>query len=97
MHVVSLYFMSSRDDKNLLDEENLYKFLNKTTSMIFIYCIINLTIHYIQQPFVMEFENIIQGKGLQFTDFKQDRKIFMDKMRNLKFSNSRGITRAILT
>lgn len=95
-YIVSLYFMGNRNDKNLLSEENFYKFLNKINAMILMHGVANLGVQSIRRPFFVEFRNILCGENLSFKDYRQDKKSFIEKMREMSFSNTRRITRAIL-
>ena len=96
VYIVSLYFMGNRDTENNLDDEEFYKFLNKITAMIWIHGIINSGVQSIRRPFFTEFPNILHGYDLRFKYYRQDKKIFLEKMREMTFSNSRRITRAML-
>ncbi|MBR5913121.1 MAG: DUF262 domain-containing protein [Selenomonadaceae bacterium] len=95
-YIVSLYFMSNRNDKNSLSDENFYNFLDKINAMILMHGVANLGVQSIRRPFFVEFGNILRGENLSFKDYRQDKKSFIEKMREMSFSNTRRITRAIL-
>ena len=95
-YVVSLYFMGNRVD-NLLNENNFYRFLDKITALILMHAIANPGTHNIRRPFFTEFQNILHGNELRFSDSRQDRKFFREVLNNTKFSQSKAITRAMLT
>ncbi len=95
-YMVSLYFMGNRDSQNMLSDEKFYKFLNKITALIWMFGVINAGVQSIRRPFFLEFANILHGKELIFKDYRQDEKIFFEKMREMNFSNSRRITRSML-
>lgn len=95
-YVVSLYFMGNRDENNLLDDERFYIFLNKITAMLLMHAIVNPGVQSIRRPFFLEFANILNDNELKFKQFIQNKNVVLEKMRDIKFSNTKGITRAIL-
>ena len=95
-YIVSLYFMGNRDTQNNLDDEKFSKFLDKITALILIHGVANLGVQSIRRPFFIEFNNILNGNELKFNSSIQDKNLFIDKLRDMSFSNSRRITRAIL-
>ena len=96
-NIVSLYFMGNRDSQNLLDEDSFCKFLDKITAMFLMYAIAQPGVQAIRLPFFLEFENILKGSGLEFENYKQDKKFFREQFLNTIFSQSKTITRSILT
>ncbi len=100
-YIVSLYFMGNRDSQNQLDDEKFYKFLHKITAMILMHAIANPGTHNVRRPFFTEFQNILHGRELMFTDFKQNeyrqnKNFFREQFRNTKFSQSKAITHSML-
>ena len=91
-YVVSIYFMGNRE----LDEEKFYNFLNKITAMLLMYAITNPGVQSIRRPFFIEFQNILHGRPIEFSHFKQDIRILRERLRNTNFSNQRAITGAML-
>ncbi len=91
-YVVSIYFMGNRD----LDEEKFYNFLNKITAMILMYAITNPGVQAVRRPFFVEFQNILRGRPLEFSHFKQDVRILRERLNNANFSNWRAITGSML-
>lgn len=95
-NIVSIYFMGNRNQENLLDDEKFYKFLHKITAMILMHSVMNLGTLNIRHPFFLEFQNILYGKELSFKNFKQTKPVIMNQLYNIKFSNTKLITRAML-
>lgn len=96
-YVVSLYVMSNRDSENTLPEESFCAFLDKTTAMILMNAVLELGTQNIRRPFVLEFKDIFHGDPLEFDkQFKPEEKIFRGRLSEMKFSNSKSVTRAIL-
>ena len=91
-YVVSIYFMGNRE----LDEEKFFIFLNKITAMLLMYAITNPGVQAIRRPFFIEFQNILRGRPLEFSHFRQDVKILRERLTNTNFSNWRAITGSIL-
>lgn len=97
-YVVSLYFMSNRDAENNLAEEKFCAFLDKVTAMILMNAILELGTQNIRRPFVLEFKDIFHGEPLEFDrQFKPQEKIFRRRLADMRFSNSRAVTRTMLT
>ncbi len=92
VYIVSLYFLSNRE----LDDEKFYNFLNKITAMLFMHAITNPGTHSIRRPFFIEFGNILNGRPLEFNQFKMPEEIFRERLKHTKFSRSRPITRSMI-
>jgi len=96
-YVVSLYFMSNRDSENNLAEEKFCAFLDKVTAMILMNAILDLGTQNIRRPFVLEFKKIFHGEPLEFDrQFKPQEKILRRRLEEMKFSNTRAVTRTML-
>ncbi|MBQ6976887.1 MAG: DUF262 domain-containing protein [Selenomonadaceae bacterium] len=92
-YIVSLYFMSNRK----LDEEKFCNFLDKVTAMILMNAVLDLGKSNIRRPFVMAFKDIFNGKPLEFDiQFKPQAEILRRRLAEMKFSNSKLITRAMM-
>lgn len=92
-YVVSLYFMSNRD----LDEEKFCNFLDRVTAMILMNAAMDFGKNNIRRPFVLEFKDIFNGEPLEFDrQFKPQEKVFRGRLAEMKFSNSKSVTRMIL-
>lgn len=96
-YVTSIYFMGNRDAQNRLDDKSFCEFLNKITAMILMHSIINPGTHNVRRPFFVEFQNILRGTDLRFKYYLQERNFFREQLRNTKFSQTKKITRAMLT
>ena len=98
-YIVSLYFMSryKRDNRYTLEEKSFCEFLNKTTAMIMVNSIVSGGTQNIRRPFFVEFQNILDGRPLEFKNFRQDKRFFYQQLLNFKFSASKKITRMMLT
>ena len=91
-YVVSLYFMSWRD----LDEEDFCRFLDKITAMILINGLLDFGKQTIRRPFVLEFKNIYNGEPIKFEQYRQRKTLVRSRLHEMKFSNTKPITRAML-
>ena len=91
-YVVSIYFMGVRE----LDEEKFFNFLNKITAMILMHAITNPGVQSIRRPFFVEFQNILRGRPIEFKYFKQEERFLRDRLRDVKFSNTRAVTGSML-
>ena len=92
-NIVSLYFMSNKDNWN---DEKFYKFLQKITAMFLMQAIVQPGVQSVRRPFFVEFQNIFHDNELKFEQFKQTKDFFKTQFFNMKFSNTKPITRAML-
>ena len=91
-YVVSLYFMSWRE----LDEKDFCQFLDKITALILINGVLDFGKQTIRRPFVLEFKNIYNGEPIKFEQYRQKEILVRRRLAEMKFSNSKPITRAML-
>ena len=91
-YVVSLYFISWRE----LDEEDFCRFLDKITALILINGILDFGKQTIRRPFVLEFKNIYNGDPIKFEQYRQREALVRSRLGEMKFSNTKPITRAML-
>ena len=91
-YVVSLYFMSWRE----LDEEDFCQFLDKITALILVNGVLDFGTQSIRRPFVLEFKNIYNGDIIKFEQYRQKESLVRSRLREMNFSNTKAITRAML-
>lgn len=91
-YIVSLYFMGNRN----LDDEKFSAFLDRITAMLLMNAIADPGTHSIRRPFFVEFANILNGRPIEFRQFRQDEKFLRNILHNTKFTRSRPITRSML-
>ena len=91
-YVVSLYFMSWRE----LDEEDFCQFLDKITALILVNGVLDFGTQSIRRPFVLEFKNIYNGEMIKFEQYRQKESLVRSRLREMNFSNTKAITRAML-
>lgn len=96
-YLVSVYYMSYRDDEKLLDDEEFYQFLNKITAFIWTYAITNPGVNTLRTPVYPEMIKIVNKESVTFNEFLFN----ADKVENLfinyDFSNYRKMTKSMLT
>ncbi|MBQ3443664.1 MAG: DUF262 domain-containing protein [Selenomonadaceae bacterium] len=91
-YVVSLYFMSWRD----MDEEYFCQFLDKIMALILMNSLLDSGKQNIRRLFVLEFKNIYNGEPVKFEQYLQKESLIRSRLSEMKFSNSKPITRAML-
>ena len=96
-YFVSVYFMQNKNEQGLLDEEQFYNFLNKTIGFVWAYAFTNPGVNALRTPIFTEMINIVNGKVVDFNEFKFDKKELEIAIRNYKFLNGRPITKSMLT
>ena len=96
-YFLSVYFMQNKDENNNLDDEQLYKFLNKITAFIWGYAITNPGVNALRTPVYAEMINIVENKPVTFEDAKFEINSTRTAIENYGFWNQRPITKAMLT
>ena len=96
-YMVSVYFMQNKDENGKLDEEKFTEFLDKLIAFSFAYEITTPGVNALRTPFFPEMVKIVSNEKIDFANFKFDEANFKEVFMTTNFSNSRGITRAILT
>lgn len=96
-YFTSVYFMQNKDKDGMLDDKKFCAFLSKITAFIFTYAITNPGVNALRTPVYAEMLNIVEGKAVNFDDFKFEPDIIKSKFNNYDFTNGRPITKSILT
>lgn len=96
-NIVSVYFMSNKDNNEQLDEESFYDFLNLITAFIWAYAIERPGVNALRSPVYPELINIVNGQPVTFDNYKFDRNSIKNKIEAYTFSNGRPITKSMLT
>lgn len=96
-YFVSVYYMANRDQNGALDDESFYQFLNKITAFIWAYAVTNPGVNALRTPVFAEMINIVNGQPVTFSDFLFHTQQMRNAFNNCTFSNSRAITKSMLT
>ena len=98
-YIVSVYFLQYRDNDNddALDEEKFYNFLNTITAFIWAYAIMRPGVNALRTPVFPELINIVNGKEVEFKEFKFNYDSTLNAFENYEFTNQRPVTKSILT
>ena len=96
-YFVSVYFMQNKDDKEMLDDEQFYTFLDKITAFIWTYAITNPGVNALRTPVYAEMINVVNGLPVEFKDYKFDLTTVKNMFSHFNFYNGRPITKAMLT
>lgn len=95
-YFLSVYFMTNKDSNGLLDDEKLYKFLNKSIAFIWTYAFYNPGVNALRTPIYDEMINIINGVDVNFEKYKFDKEAIKQSLLNFTFYNRRPITKSML-
>lgn len=95
-YFVSVYFMQNKDNEGFLDDEKFYSFLNKITAFIWTYAITNPGVNALRTPVYAEMVNIVEGKTVEFADYRFDEKTVRSLFDTFGFYNGRPITKSML-
>jgi uncharacterized protein with ParB-like and HNH nuclease domain len=71
-YFVSVYFMHKRDSQERLDEKQFDDFLTIIIAFIWTYAVYNPGVNALRTPVYSEMLNIVNGKTVDFSDFKFD-------------------------
>lgn len=96
-YFTSVYFMKNRDFEGKLDDSKFCAFLTKITAFIFAYAITNPGVNALRSPVYAEMINIVEGKDIEFSEYKFDSKTVKSMFNNYYFSNARPVTKSMLT
>ena len=96
-YMVTVYFMHNKDVEGGIDEARFATFLDKITAFTSAYAITNPGVGSLRLPMFTEMQNIVNNKEVTFSKYKFDETRFRSVFQNYNFSNSRLITKAMLT
>lgn len=96
-YFTSVYFMQNKDAGGKLDDEKFCAFLTKITAFIWAYAITNPGVNALRIPVYAEMVKLIEGKDIEFADFKFESSTVKSMFNNYNFKNSRPITKSLLT
>lgn len=96
-YLLSVYFLHHHKAEGKLDEEALYRFLDRSIGFIWAYTLTNPGVNALRTPLYREMISIIEGKEVTFSSFKFDRESLEAIIDTIQFTNQRQITRSMLT
>lgn len=96
-YFTSVYFMQNKDATSKLDDTKFCAFLTKITAFIWTYAVTNPGVNALRTPVYAEMVNLVEGKDVEFADFKFESATVKSMFNNYLFSNGRPITKSILT
>lgn len=95
-YFLSVYFMANKDEKGMLDDEKLYRFLTKSIAFIWTYAFYNPGVNALRTPIYDEMINIINGVEVTFDKYRFDKDSVKQSLLNFAFYNRRPITKSML-
>ncbi len=93
---VSVYFMTKKDSNSMLDENEFGAFLDKITAFIWAYSVFKPGVNSLRTPVYAEMLNLVEGKTVDFENFKFDKDHITSMFHNYGFYNGRPITKSML-
>lgn len=96
-YLVSAYYMTNKDEKGLLNDNEFYNFLFKITAFIWMYSITNPGVTSLRTPIYTEMVNVVNKKPVTFTGFFCKKEGLYDTLDKYLFPNNRVITKSMLT
>lgn len=95
-YFLSVYYMANKDDAGMLEETALLAFLNKITAFIWAYSVFKPGVNSLRTPVYAEMLKVVQGKAVDFAEFKFNYSNILSMFHNYGFYNGRPITKAML-
>lgn len=95
-YFASVFFMQNKDNEGFLDDDKFYIFLKKITAFIWTYAITNPGVNALRTPVYAEMVNIVEGKTVEFADYRFDEKTVRSLFDTFGFYNGRPITKSML-
>ena len=95
-YLLSVYFMKYGDEEGKLEEDSLYKFLNKMIAFIWTYAVMRPGVNALRTPAYPAMIDIVNGKDVEFAEFKFDTRQVRTMLSNYEFTNQRPITKSML-
>ncbi|WP_300725696.1 hypothetical protein [uncultured Rikenella sp.] len=96
-YITSVYFMHCRNENDEMEERAFCRFLDCITAFIWAYAITNPGVNSLRTPVYAEMVKIIKGEEVTFNDFKFSEERYRAQVANYAFSNSRAITKSMIT
>lgn len=96
-YFTSVYFMQNKDINGKLDDAKFCAFLTKITAFIWTYAVTNPGVNALRTPVYAEMVNLVEGKDIEFAEFKFEAATVKSMFNNYYFSNARPITKSMLT
>jgi len=96
-YITSVYFLSFRDSDDNLCAAEFNMFLSKITAFIFAYALTNPGVNALRTPVFAEMIKLFNKRQCDFSEYKFSREHIIKVLDNYKFTNSRAVTRSILT
>ncbi len=95
-YLLSVYFMKYGDEEGKLEEDSLYKVLNKMIAFIWTYAVMRPGVNALRTPAYPAMIDIVNGKDVEFAEFKFDTNQVRTMLSNYEFTNHRPITESML-
>lgn len=95
-YLLSVYYMANKNEENQLDDDGLFEFLNKIIAFIWTYAFLRPGVNALRSPSYPEMINIVNGKKVEFNDYKFEKYQVKNAFDNYTFTNGRPITKSIL-
>lgn len=96
-YLTSVYFFACRDASNQIEDSKMEQFFDKITAFIFAYTLLRTTVSALRAPIYPEMNALVKTKEITFAKNKFNRTKLENAFANFTFSNSRPITRSLLT
>lgn len=96
-YMLSVYFMKYKGPDGMLDDDALYEFLNKNIGFIWTYAVTRPGVNALRTPLYAEMVNIVNDLPVTYSGYEFDVQDVRNMFASFDFSNSRAITKSMIT
>jgi hypothetical protein len=96
-NMTSVYYLAFRDNEDNLNNDEFEQFLSKITAFIFAYALTNPGVTALRRVVYKEIPKIQSHQPCDFKEFIFSLEHIRGALENYKFTNSRAVTRSLLT
>lgn len=95
-YFVSVFYLTNRDENDMLDDNKFSVFLDRITGFIWAYAVVNPGVNALRTPVFAEMIKIVNGEDVDFREYRLETENTRSKFDNYVFSNNRAITKSML-
>lgn len=95
-NLVSVYYLSHRDAKGQLPEQDFDKLLSRIIGFVWAYALTNPGVNALRKPFYAEMINAIKGVEVTFSAYPFDESQYRSMYLAYNFYNTRAITKSMI-
>ncbi len=95
-YLLSVYFMANKAVDDSLEDEALCSFLDRMIAFVWAYAVLRPGVNALRSPAYPEMINIVNGREVEYADYRFEKHQVKASFENYVFSNGRPITKSML-